>query len=65
MTIKQNGKRVPFQVGDKVRRISGKLTLSVVWVSRNAKTRGEQMIRTSDNAYTGSGSDADLYIEAA
>lgn len=64
MTTKQNGKQVPFQIGQKIRHISADcIVRTVLWISRGATCRADQLIVTDydqNNCV-----EADIYVEAA
>jgi hypothetical protein len=62
MTTKQNGKQLPFQVGQKIHHLSAdRVIRTVAWVSKGV-TRSEQVIVTD---YDNSPVEADIYVEAA
>lgn len=64
MTIKQNGKMAPFQIGQKVHHINAdQIVRTVTWASRGATCRADQVIATDyDPNVT---VEAEIYVEAA
>jgi hypothetical protein len=64
MTTKRNGKQAPFQIGQQVHHISAdRIVRTVLWVSKGATNRAEQVIATDYDA--SNTVQADIYVEAA
>lgn len=64
MVTKQNGKQAPFQIGQRVHHISAdRIVRTVLWVSKGATNRADQVIVTDYDA--GNTVEADIYVEAA
>lgn len=62
MTTNQNGKRIPFRVGQSVRHISAdQIIRTILWVSKGATCRADQVITTDYDV--GNTVQADLYVE--